>query len=201
MLYIWIYIWFLLHYMFLFYFNFFAVQELWRKVWLICINIMPLSKKEILKIRFIFAAKYNSYIFFFLHFGVDQFLTCFVSFLVTVWTMFPPVQSCTFLCWSSSVKNLNGPSDVQVKEGDSSGSLPLAFLLQRLQEGLHIDVRPSTDPATQLQGQTALLAVVPRYIGLPVWTRPAAPCLCSAWERDISLEASSDRYHEADWGI
>lgn len=78
------------------------------------------------------------------------------------------------------MEDLYGSPDVQVEEGDRGGSLPLSLLLQGPEERLDVDVRPAADPAAQLQGQAALLAVVLRHVCRPVRAFPAAAQLCGA---------------------
>lgn len=74
----------------------------------------------------------------------------------------------TLLGSGSLVEDLDGPADVQVEQSHGGRPLPLALLLQRSQEYLHVDVGTSADPPAEPQGEAALLAEVPRHICLPV---------------------------------
>lgn len=88
-----------------------------------------------------------------------------------------PPTPLTFVISGAPVEDLDGSADVQVEQGYCSGSLPVPLLLQRAQEGLHVDVRPPADPATELQGEAAFLAAVAQNIRLPVRTAPAPTAL------------------------
>lgn len=87
----------------------------------------------------------------------------------------------TLLSSGSLVEDLDRPADVQVEQSHGGRPLPLTFLLQGSQEGFHVDVGPSADPAAEPQGEAALLAVVPRHICLTVRAAPAPAALCCAW--------------------
>lgn len=86
----------------------------------------------------------------------------------------------TLLSSSSLVEDLDGPADVQVEQSNGSSPLPLTFLLQGSQEVLHIDFRTPADPATETQGEAALLTVEPWHICLTIRATPAPAALCCA---------------------
>lgn len=60
------------------------------------------------------------------------------------------LEAGTFLCRGSFLKDLDGSANVEVEEGHRGGSFPLSLLLQRPEERLDVDVRPSSYPAAQL---------------------------------------------------
>lgn len=92
----------------------------------------------------------------------------------TISLLYPLPTSCssphslTLLGRGSLVEDLDRPPDVQVEQGHGGRSLPLALLLQRSQEDLHVNVGAAADPATEPQGEATLLADVAQHVGLPV---------------------------------
>lgn len=92
----------------------------------------------------------------------------------------PPAAALTLLNCGSLVEDLDCPADVQIEQSDGSSPLPLTFLLQGSQEGLHIDFRTPADPATETQGEATLLTVVPWHICLTIRAAPTPAALCCA---------------------